>query len=146
MKSNLKYVLLVLMAVVVSSKILSAQNNDESGVKSALNSLFDFSKSKAYEKAALLIAYDGEDKNRVQKDAFNPANKEELNQVKRICKKISALIELCSKHEFGTVRTKNDGVKDIYTIEVNFISGDQKLVTSFSFVKGGKGYLLVNMN
>jgi len=30
---------------------------------------------------------------------------------------------------------KNDGVKDIYSIEINFINGEQKLVTTFNFVK-----------
>jgi len=34
--------------------------------------LLNYSKSKAYDKAALLIAYDGEDKTRILKDSFNP--------------------------------------------------------------------------
>ena len=112
----------------------------------SLTSLFELSKAKSYEKAAALIAYDGEDKARLKKDAFNATNKEELAQVKRICKKISALIELSSKYDFGTSSVKQEGENEIQLIEVNFISGAQKLVTEFSFIKTEKGYLLFNMN
>lgn len=143
MKRTITLGLIILILLTSGSKVIFAQGA-EAAIKSTLNNLFDFSKSKAYEKAALLIAYDGEDKNRIQKEAFNPANKEELSQVKRVCKKISALLDLSSKHEFGKFETKKDGQN--YIIEVNFISGEQKLVTAFSFIKTEKGYLLININ
>lgn len=136
---------LMLLIFSSGSKMIFAQGA-ETAVKNTLTSLFDYSKSKAYEKAAALIAYDGEDRTRVQKDAFNTANKDELNQVKRICKKISALLDLSSKHEFGKFETKKDEQDVNYIIEVNFISGEQKLVTAFSFIKTDKGYLLININ
>jgi hypothetical protein len=117
------------MLVIVALRPVIAQNSPQGDVKNNLVKLLDYSKSKAYDKAAFLIVYDGEDKTRVQKDSFNPANKDELNEVKRKCKKISA-----------------SGTKDIYTLNVVFISGEQKLSTSFSFIKCEKGYLLSNMN
>ena len=146
MKIIMKSVFLVLIVIISGSNILLAQNESENEVKSTLNKLFDFSKSKSYEKAASCIAYEGEDKNRIGKESFNAANKDELNQVKRVCKKISALIELSSKHEFGKFNVVKDGDKEIYIIEVNFISGDQKLVTSFNLIKAGNELLLTNMN
>lgn len=146
MKSILKYFLVITIVFLSNTEILFAQKSNETAVKSVLTNILDLSKSKVYEKAAALIAYDGEDKNRNQKESFNPANKDELNQVKRICKKISALLDLSSKHEFGQFSTNSSSGKDVYTIEVSFVSGDQKLVTSFSFIKTEKGYLLSNMN
>jgi hypothetical protein len=145
MKRAITLGLIMLILFISGPKIIFAQGA-EAAVKNTLNNLFEFSKAKAHEKAALLIAYDGEDKNRIQKEAFNPANKEELNQVKRVCKKISALLDLSSKHEFGKFETKKDGPNENYIIEVNFISGEQKLVTAFSFIKTEKGYLLININ
>ena len=146
MKIAMKSIFLVLIVVISGSNILFAQNESENEVKSTLNKLFDFSKSKSYDKAASCIAYEGEDKNRIGKESFKPANKDELNQVKRVCKKISALIELSSKHEFGKFNVVKDEDKESYTMEVNFISGDQKLVTSFRLIKTAGGLLLTDMN
>lgn len=146
MKILMKSIFFVLIVLISRSNILLAQNESESAVKTTLTKLFDFSKSKSYEKAASYIAYEGEDKNRVGKESFNAVNKDELNQVKRVCKKISALIDLSSKHEFGKFNIQKDGEKESYSMEVNFVSGDQKLVTSFNLIKAGKELLLTNMN
>lgn len=140
--NKIKYLTALMMFAAFFTSITFAQ----SSAKASLTSLFELSKAKSYEKASALIAYDGEDKTRLKKDAFNAANKEELAQVKRICKKISALIELSSKYDFGTSSVKQEGENEIQLIEVNFISGAQKLVTEFSFIKTEKGYLLSNMN
>jgi hypothetical protein len=117
-----------------------------SSVKSVLNNLFTYSKTKAYDKAALLIAYDGEDKNRFLKESFNPANKDELSQARRKCKEISALIDLSNKYEIGKISTATFDGKEIYTIDVSFISGEQKLVKTYTFIKAGNGYLLIKVN
>ena len=119
---------------------------EESAIKANLTSLFSHSKAKSFENAAALIVYEGEDKTRDQKESFNPGNKDEVNQVKRICKKISALIDLSSKYDFGPVTSKQVDGKDVYSLDVSFISGDQKLITAFTFVKTAKGFLLSNMN
>jgi hypothetical protein len=146
MKIILRLSFIVLMILFIGKNNCMAQNSNESAVKAILNNLLDYSKSKAYEKAANLIAYEGGDKKRIGKESFNPLNKDEINQVKRICKKISALIELSSQYEFGEFNTMNEGDSEVYNIEVNFKSGDQKLVTSFSFIKTEKGFLLLNIN
>jgi len=145
MKRTLSIGLMILIVFAAGSKVILAQSA-ETGVKSALSDLFNYSKSKSYEKASALIVYDGEDKSRNQKDSFNSADKDELNQVKRVCKKIAALLDLSSKHEFGKFESKKEGAGDNYLIEVGFISGDQKLVTTFTFIKTDKGYLLSNIN
>ena len=138
---NIVFVAFILFAI--GAQVDYAQSNDASAVKSVLKNLLDFSKAKSYDKATGLIAYEGTDKNRVHKDSFNPANKEEINQVKRICKKITALLELSSKYEFGDFKSSEEGV---YSMQVTFISGEQKLTTTFTFVKTEKGFLLTNMN
>jgi hypothetical protein len=140
------YSIIVISAVLSFSNVTVFAQGEESAVKNNLTNLFNYSKTKAFEKAASIIAYEGDDAARNKKDVFNSSNKDELNQVKRICKKISALIELSSKYEFGTFASKTvDGI-NIYSIDVQFISGDQKLVTSFTFTKTEKGILFSNMN
>lgn len=143
MKRLINIAILGLLITVFGAQVQNAQANDASTVKSVLKSLLDYSKSKSYDKAASLIAYEGDDKNRTNKDSFNATNKEELNQVKRICKKISALLELSNSHESGEFKSLEGGV---YSMQVIFISGEQKLVTTFSFEKTEKGFLLTGMN
>lgn len=146
MKSTFRLIPILILSFVFNSTIMFAQNSNESAVKAVLNNLLEYSKAKSFEKAATLIAYDGTDKKRIGKDSFNPSNKDEINQVKRICKKISALIELSTQHEFGVFSIKKENENEFYNMEVIFISGDQKLVTSFSFIKTDNKYLLFNMN
>jgi len=143
MKRLISSAAVFLILIAFGYQINYAQSNDENAVKSVLKNLLEFSKTKAYDKAASIIAYEGSDKNRVHKDSFNPSDKEELNQVKRICKKITALLDLCNRHEFGEIKST---AKDVYAIQVTFVSGEQKLVTSFSFEKTAKGFLLTGMN
>lgn len=146
MKTLMKSMFMAFFIVISGFNLSFAQNESENDVKTTLNKLFELSKSKSYDKAAFYIAYDGEDKNRIGKESFNAANKDELNQVKRICKKISALIDLSSKHEFGKFNVLKEGEKESYTLEVNFVSGDQKLVTSFRIIKTENTLLLTDMN
>ncbi len=141
--NKIKALIMVVIFLNSFSTIINAQGYE---LKSNLKNLFEFSKAKSFEKAAELIAYEGEDKERVHKESFNSASKDEIAQVRRICKKISALIELSSKYEFGEPTEKKLGEKEIQTIDVSFVSGDQKLVTEFSFIKTEKGFLLFNMN
>ena len=115
---------------------------DESSIKAALANLFSYSKSNAFDKAALLIAYDGENKERINKDSFDPQKQNELDLVKRRCKKISALLNLSTKYELGQIIKKEENDKVIFSVEVNFISGEQKLTESYNFIKTDKGFLL----
>lgn len=135
----------VLFLLSFFSMNINAQNF-ESEVKDQLTKLFEFSKNKNYEKAAALILYEGENKERLNKDSFNPAEKEELEKVKRLCKKISALIDLSTKYEFGELKTEKVDKNEVFSIDVIFTSGTQKLATSFNFLKTEKGFLLSKMN
>ncbi|PKL82765.1 MAG: hypothetical protein CVV24_08390 [Ignavibacteriae bacterium HGW-Ignavibacteriae-3] len=145
MKMIIRLSLLIMIMAISGKNIVFAQDA-ESSVKAALVTLFELSKSKTYEKAATLIAYEGDDKARIRKDSYNPLNKDEIGQVKRVCKKISALIDLSSKQENGRFQKEKDGALDTFILEVNFISGDQKLVTAFTFIKTEKGFLLTDIN
>lgn len=143
MKHLISFFTILFILAIFSSTVQHAQPTDENAVKSTIKNLLEYSKTKAYDKAGSLIAYEGDDKNRIHKDSFNITNKDELNQVKRICKKITALLDLSSKYEFGDFSSTDKGV---YTMQVTFVSGEQKLVTSFSFEKTEKGFLLISMN
>lgn len=123
-----------------------AQNSEETAVKETLTRLLNYSKEKSFDNASKLIAYIGDDKNREFKTPFDPSKKEELNQVKRICKKISALLDLSSKYEFGKISIINEENQKTYNAEVVFISGEERLITTFKFVKTSTGYLLINLN
>jgi hypothetical protein len=146
MKKIMRIIFLVLIVVISGSNILFAQDESEIAVKTTLNKLFDLSKSKSFEKAASYIAYEGEDKNRVGKESFYAANKDELNQAKRKCKEIAALIELSDNYTVGKFSMTKSENKELYIVEINFISGTQKLVKSYSFIKTEKGLLLTDMN
>lgn len=134
---------LLIISFFLLSTFLLAQNV-ESEIKIQMNKLIELSKSKSYDKASLLIAYNGENKDRIGNDNFNSQNKDELEKVKRICKKISALIDLSSKYEF-TNFTENKN-KNEYIIEITFTSGTQNLATQFIFIKTDKGFLLNSLN
>jgi hypothetical protein len=136
----MKRVLVVMMAVfaftMLNQTIIYPQATAESSIKSALNNLLDYSKAKTYDKAVKLMLFEDQSK----------SDAEKASQAKRTCKKISALMDLSSKHEFGEFKITGETGKEIYTMQIVFISGDQKLVTSFSFVKKDNTYLLSNMN
>lgn len=123
-----------------------SQSDAENSVKNTMNKILEFSKSKSYEKAAVLIAYSGEDQSKHFKLVFDPTNKEDLNQIKRICKKISALIDISDSYKIDKIEPKKIDAIDGYKVIVSFISGSQKLETSFEFAQINSVYVLFNMN
>ncbi|MEG8947779.1 hypothetical protein [Rosettibacter firmus] len=144
MKKNIFITLLLIMSLVF--KISFAQSSEEKLIKETIINLLNFSKDKSFEKAAKLIAYTGEDKTREYKTSFNPVVAEELNQVKRICKKISALMQVSTNYEFGKVDITKENNMNIYNAELIFKSNEEKLITKFRFVKTESGYLLLSVN
>ncbi len=146
MKKETRYLLYGIFFLLIVPIFIFPQDQDESSVKDVLQKILDYSKTKTYDKAALLIAYNGEDKSRIGTDTFNPSNQEDLNQVKRICKKISALIELSEQYSVNKIEVAKPGDKVIYKISVGFKSGSQVLNTSFEFIKLPKGYALLTVN
>ncbi|MEW6003998.1 MAG: hypothetical protein AB1695_01665 [Stygiobacter sp.] len=139
----MKYLLQIFLLFLFTMTLFAQDSENE--VKKQLNKLIELSKSKNYDKAALLIAYNGEIKERINKDSFDSTKKNELEKVKRICKKISALIDLSSKYEISNYYVDKNN-PEIHIVEITFTSGTQNLVTQFSFIRNEKGFLLTNMN
>ena len=138
--------LLITIFFLSACGIVYSQNNDENSVRSILKNILDYSKAKSYDKAAVLIAYNGDDKSRFGADTFNPADKDDMVQVKRICKKISALIDISDKYAVSKIETAKIEGKPGYKVLVIFTSGNQELNTDFEFIKLAKGYALLNVN
>lgn len=116
---------------------IKAQTSQE-----VLKQILELSKAKKFEQAAPLIAYDGADETKKLKTAFDAKNEDDLNSVKRICKKIKALIDISDSYEIGAqTEIEKDGINWFVT-EVGFKSGNQSLKTVFSFVKINDKFLL----
>lgn len=108
----------------------------------ALKQILEFSKEKKFEQAAPLIAYNGADETKKFKVAFSANDENELNSVKRICKKVKALVDISDSYEIGAqTEIEKDGIKWFVT-EVGFKSGNQSLKTVFSFIKINDKFLL----
>ncbi len=146
MKKRLGYLYYGMLALLLFTGINFSQDNSENSLKTTLDEIFSNSKAKTYEKAAVLLVYNGEDKARNGVDTFNPANADELDQVKRICKKISALLDISEQHLINKIEAVKIKGSDGYKVIVGFKSGDQTLETSFEFIKLSKGYALLNVN
>lgn len=146
MKSKLSFLLLGYFVLLLISELNFSQSNQENSVDSVLKNIFDYSINKSYDKAALLIAYNGDDKSRSGTDTFNPTDVKELDQVKRICKKISALIDISDQYSINKIEATKIGDVDGYKLIVDFKSGNQKLETVFEFMKLSKGFTLLNVN
>ena len=139
----MKKISLVCTLILISafSTLIKAQTSQET-----LNQILEFSKSKKFAEASSLIAYDGVDEAKKFKMPFNPKDENDLNSVKRICKKIKALIDISDSYEIGApVEKEKDGF-NWTVIEVSFKSGSQNLKTLFSFVKVGEKFLLGDIN
>ena len=143
MKRFISICLTTLLLLAVNTSVELAQDGaQKNAVQNVVKTLFNYSKSKDFNKAAKLIAYEGDDQSRVYKDSYNPANKDEMNHVKRICKKISALMDISNSYEMGDFSVKKNPEGDHYVQEVLFVSGDQKLKTVFQFIQINGTYLL----
>jgi len=126
-----KISIFVLFSLLLTVSTYSQSTINKAEVKTTLTKLFDLSKSKNYKEASSLLAYDGKNKSKINKTAFNFADKKEKKAVKRKCKKIKAYLDLSDSYEYdGFASNGNNG-----TIKVNFKSGDQELKISFTFVK-----------
>lgn len=110
--------------------------------RETLTQILEFSKAKKFAEAAALIAYDGSDETKKLKVALNPKDENELNSVKRICKKVKALMDISDSYEIGGQAEKKENGVDWTVIEVSFKSGNQNLKTLFSFVKVNDKFLL----
>lgn len=126
---------------------INAQNiNKIDLAKTSTNKLFDFCKVNNFEKAADLIAYSGKDAERNLNSSFNFKVASEANTVKRISKKIKAFLDISDTYEFGKFEEKTEDNIKTYYLEVEFISGNQRLKTIFSLVEVKGKMLLSELN
>ena len=146
MKKLVSIILLTAFIFYLQPAVISAQQNDAAAVKTVLKNILDLSKSKSYDKLAAYVAYNGDNKSRLYKTTYDPKVKDELIQVQRVGRKISALISLSDNYSISkTEVSKIEGV-DGYKVVVNFKSGEQSLETSFEFIKLDSGYALFDIN
>ena len=123
-----------------------AQENDQKQLNDNLNELLKYCKAENYEKAASLIAYQGENTSRNLNDVYKPNNPGELSKVKRIVKKISAFLNLSDSYEVLNFKKEERSGRQWYLLPVVFKSGGQKLKTKFWFVKINDKFVLGDFN
>ena len=134
----------ILMGVLLIS--LSAQQKKEADeIKETLTVLFDLSKKDDYKTAASYIVYSGNDEKRKFVDTYNYNERVEAKDVKRIAKKIKALLDITDNYKFLELTNDSQDGKTIFVQLVNFESSGQKLTTKFEFLKVGDKYLLLNV-
>ncbi|MCK9281618.1 MAG: hypothetical protein M0P71_13415 [Melioribacteraceae bacterium] len=119
---------------------VNAQNKE---IESASKSIIDLSGSKSYDKAAVLIVYQGDDKERNNKVSLDPKNVNELKYAKKVCSKIGAMKAIAETYEIGKVEKISNTE---YKVNLSFVNGSQKLPATFLFLKTDKGYLLQEVN
>lgn len=134
-----------ILIFVLFSSLLLAQNTEQDSIKSLINKLFKFSKVENYAQAASLLAYDGNDQSRYLISPMNINDNKEEAKVKRIVKRIKAMLDISDSFDFGEFSMKSDPKFNIYRMEVLFKSGGQELKTLFSFVKYSKTFLLTDL-
>lgn len=135
---------LVMSLIFALSISLTAQEND--GLSSTVDDLFSFSKNKNYEAICDLIVFTGDDPSREYKSSLNPKSKSELDQAKRIAKKVKAYLDISDSHEILRSSSETVDETEIQTVVVGFKSGNQQLEIPFKFVNIGNKYLLVKID
>ena len=123
-----------------------AQKEFESKVTNTLNKIFELSKKKEYEKVAALFAYTGTDDSRYLKDSYNPKDRNELKQVRRMAKKISAILNTSDSYSSSKCKKVKDEGVDKYIMNIIFASGNQELEFEFAFIELKENYLLVEFD
>lgn len=135
----------IVVIIFLFTGILFAQTAEQDSIKSIINKLFEYSKTENYSRVASLIAYDGNDQTRYLSSSMNIQDAKEESKVKRIVKRIKAMLDISDSFSFGEFSTKPDPKFKITRIEVLFKSGDQELKTMFSFVQNSQKYLLTDL-
>ena len=128
-----------MLALLVS--LLPAQSEKEA-VQNRIKEIFKVCESKDYSLAAEMFVYSGDDVKRAWKSAFDAKDKNELNKVKRICRKIGGFRKISGSYSFGKFFTKNESEGKWYVQEVIFKSGSQSLTAKFAFLKINGKFLL----
>jgi hypothetical protein len=123
---------------------LSVFGQAKNDIKSVLTNIIDLSKAKKYDEAAKYIAFCTDEKKKEYK-ASVPGNKEQFNHVKRIAKRISAFTEVSTSYNVGSVTSEKIGTNDFQNVTVEFLSGTQKINSTFRFLSVGGTLLLTEI-
>lgn len=123
---------------------LTSFAQDKKDIKSVLKNIIELSKEKKYDEAAKLIAYSADDKKKDYK-TVTAANKDQMNYVKRVVKRISALSEVSSSFNIGDIKQEKIGTIDYQSVTVDFISGTQKISSGFRFITLNGALLLAEI-
>jgi hypothetical protein len=143
---NKRESILVILFLSFFISVISAQPNKEADeIKNTLTVIFDLSKADDFESTAKYIVYSGDDKGRKFVDTYNYKERREAKDVKRIAKKIKALLDITDKYNFIDFKSETRDANKVYIQMVNFESSGQQLTTKFEFLKVGDKYLLLNV-
>lgn len=141
MKKTYYYTLISLFLLFFAAPSFSQPKED---VKSVMGTIIEMSKSKNYDAAAKYIAYRPDDKKMEYKTPVL-GNKEQMNYIKRLLKRIGALADVSASYNIGAVTPQDvSGIK-FEKVSVDFISGSQKLNSSFLFINIQGSYLLAEI-
>ncbi len=143
MKHGKKLLTLVFLFLLVG---VSFSQVTEEEAKKSTDLFFSYCKANDFQNSAKLLAYYGADKLRLHKDFYNPNNPDELKEVKRICKKVTATLLISDSFSFGKIENKEvNGVK-LQSLEVQFLSGTQKIKRKILFIKIDKTAAIFDYN
>jgi hypothetical protein len=143
MKHGKKLLTLVFLFLLVG---VSFSQVTEEEAKKSTDLFFSYCKVNDFQNSAKLLAYYGADKLRLYKDFYNPNNPDELKEVKRICKKVTATLLISDSFSFGKIENKEvNGVK-LQSLEVQFLSGTQKIKRKILFIKIDKTAAIFDYN
>ena len=129
-----KNIIITLFFVLLTTNFSFSQVSVDEA-KKATESFFTFCKKNDFVNSSKLLAYYGSDKSRLYKDFYNSNNPDEFKEIKRICKKVNATILISDSHSYGKFRDKTIDGKKLQLLEVQFISGNQKIKRRILFIK-----------
>ena len=133
---------LIIISILFIFPMFLAAQNSEAEVKAQTAKIFELCKNNDFKSVGKLFAYHGKDATRNLKSSYNFENSDEQKEIKRICKKISSYLKISDKYEFSEYSEKEESGVTNYIQKVLFSSGNQKIATSFVFIKVSEVLLL----
>lgn len=121
------------------------QVNEESA-KEIANKLFNMCLKENYSSASNLLAYHGSDESRLYKDTYTYSNSTEAAEVKRLCNRIKAMIEISDSYDFGSFRNRKSNGKQVQSLDIIFKSGNQKIKNKLTFISINGSAVVLNLD
>jgi len=128
-----KNIITTLIFVLFGASLSFAQVSVDEA-KTATEAFFELCKKNDYKSSAGVLAYTGADKSRLYKDFYNSNNPDEFKEVKRICKKANATLLISDSYKYGKFKNRTINGKKLQLLEVQFLSGSQKIKRKILFV------------